>query len=80
MPRIRCHYVDCVFLDDGYCGAAAVEIDPDMGCMTYSRANDVETENEWDEEEEEAADEIDDWEDVDVDEEDDDLYLDEDEF
>lgn len=79
MPRIRCHYVDCVFLDDGYCGAAAVEIDPDMGCMTYSRANDIETEDEWDEEEEEAE-ELDDWEDVDVDEEDDDLYIDEDEF
>jgi hypothetical protein len=78
MPRIRCHYVDCVFLDDGYCGAAAVEIDPDMGCMTYSRANDVETEDEWDEEEE--LDEVDDWEEVDVDEEDDDLYLDEDEY
>ena len=78
MPRIRCHYVDCVFLDDGYCGAAAVEIDPDMGCMTYSRANDVETEDEWDKEEE--LEEVDDWEEVDVDEEDDDLYLDEDEY
>ena len=47
MPRIRCHYVDCVFLDDGYCGAAAVEVDPDMGCMTYSRADDVEVEDEF---------------------------------
>ena len=36
MPRIRCHYTDCVFLDDGYCGAAAVEFDPDTGCATYS--------------------------------------------
>jgi hypothetical protein len=70
--------VDCVFLDDGYCGAAAVEIDPDMGCMTYSRANDVETEDEWEEEDE--LEETDDWEDADVDEEDDDLYIDEDEF
>ncbi len=25
MPRIRCHYLDCVFLDEGYCGAAAIE-------------------------------------------------------
>jgi len=33
MPRIRCHYLDCVFLDDGYCSAAAIEIDPDVGCM-----------------------------------------------
>lgn len=31
MPRIKCHYADCVFLDEGYCSAAAVEIDPDQG-------------------------------------------------
>jgi len=46
MPRIKCHYVDCVFLDDGYCSAAAVEIDPDTGCATYS-PSDAATE-EWD--------------------------------
>ena len=36
MPRIRCHYLDCVFLDEGYCSAALVEVDPDTGCNTYS--------------------------------------------
>jgi len=36
MPRIRCHYTECVFLDDGSCGAAAVELDPDTGCATFS--------------------------------------------
>jgi hypothetical protein len=36
MARIRCHYADCVFLDDGYCSAAAIELDPDTGCATYS--------------------------------------------
>ncbi len=36
MPRIRCHYIDCVFVDEGYCSAAAVELDPDTGCATYS--------------------------------------------
>lgn len=35
MPRIKCHYVDCVFVDEGYCSAAAVELDPDTGCNTY---------------------------------------------
>ena len=35
MARIRCHYSDCVFLDDGFCSAAAVELDPDLGCTTY---------------------------------------------
>ena len=48
MPRIRCHYLDCVFIDDGYCGAAAIEVDPDVGCMTYSRAEDLELEDDWD--------------------------------
>lgn len=75
MPRIRCHYEDCVFLEDKYCGAAAVEIDPDSGCLTYSQVEDAEVAeaNEWDEdalaEEEEEEDlyedddEEEDWED-----------------
>ena len=75
MPRIRCHYVDCIFLDDGYCGAAAIEIDPDMGCTTYSRADDLEVEDEWDVDESE----IDEWDDVDDEEDDDERWLD-DEF
>lgn len=74
MPRIRCHYVDCVFLDDGYCSAASVEIDPDVGCMTYSRASDL-SEDEWESEE----DELEEWDNIDLDE-DDDLWLDDDDF
>ena len=71
MPRIRCHYADCVFLDEGYCSAAAVEIDPDTGCATYSPNEEAASEDEeWDEEE---------WEEEDVDEEDDELWLDEEE-
>lgn len=77
MPRIRCHYIDCVFLDDGYCGAAAIELDPDVGCMTYSRADDLEVENEWEDDEE---DEVEEWEEVEDEEEDEELWLDEDEF
>jgi len=75
MPRIRCHYIDCVFIDDGYCGAAAVEIDPDTGCMTFSRADDVESDSDWESENEE----VDEWEDMEADEEDDEIWLDEDE-
>jgi hypothetical protein len=75
MPRIRCHYSDCVFLDEGYCGAAAVELDPDTGCQTYTQADDAAVEDEWDEEEE-----MEEWEDDDE-EEDDELWIDdEDEF
>lgn len=53
MPRIRCHYSDCVFVDEGYCSAAAVELDPDTGCATYSPANASAEEDEWTVEEEE---------------------------
>lgn len=62
MPRIKCHYADCVFIDEGYCSAAAVEIDPDTGCNTYSpseeavEAWDEEEEAEWDEDELEDTD------------------------
>jgi hypothetical protein len=77
MPRIRCHYLDCILLDDGYCGAAAIELDPDVGCMTYKRSDDLEVEEEWDEEEEEDTEE---WEDMELDEEDDELWIDDEEF
>ncbi len=73
MPRIRCHYVDCIFLDEGYCSAAAVEFDADTGCATYSpneeaAADDLEEEEleEW--EEDELEDEEDLWLDEDEDE------------
>ena len=73
MPRIKCHYIDCVFLDDGYCSAAAVEIDPDTGCATYSPSDEAaeaweeEEETEWEEDEsEEEEDEL--WDDEDEDE------------
>lgn len=41
MARIRCHYADCVFLDDGFCSAGAVEIDPESGCLTYRSIGEV---------------------------------------
>lgn len=70
MPRIRCHYTDCIFLDEGYCSAAAVELDPDTGCATYS-PNEEAIEEEWEEE-------LEDWEDEELEEEED-LWLDEEE-
>jgi hypothetical protein len=65
MPRIKCHYIDCVFVDEGYCSAAAVEIDPDTGCNTYSPTEELE--EDWEEEETEWEDEEEDdmWEDED---------------
>ena len=74
MPRIKCHYIDCVFLDEGYCSAAAIELDPDTGCATYSPSDEAAAEEDWEEEEEE-------WEEDESDEEDDELWDDEeDEF
>ena len=66
MPRIRCRYEDCVFLEDGYCGAAAIELEPETGCLTYSRVEEaVEEEEDWEEEEVEDLDDDDDeaWDD-----------------
>ena len=74
MPRIKCHYIDCVFLDEGYCSAAAIELDPDTGCATYSPSDEAAVEEDWEEEEEE-------WEEDEAEDEDDELWDDEeDEF
>lgn len=82
MPRIRCHYIDCVFLDEGYCAAAAVELDPEEGCLTYSPSGEVSPEEAWDENEalEEdwevagfASESNEDWEEEEEDEEEEDL-------
>ena len=72
MPRIKCHYMDCVFLDEGYCSAAAVEIDPEVGCNTYSPSEEAAAGEDWDEEE------LDEWEEEDL-EEDEEEWSDEDE-
>lgn len=69
MARIRCHYMDCVFLDEGYCSAAQVEVDPDSGCLTYKASAEAEIDNDWDEEEEE----LDEWEEGEVEDEEDDV-------
>jgi hypothetical protein len=61
-------------LDEGYCSAAAVEIDPDTGCATYSPSEGAAVKEEWDGEESEE------WEEDDE-EEDDELWdEEEDEF
>jgi len=52
MPRIRCRYIDCIFLEEGLCGAETVEIDPDEGCLTYTELHDISLveDVEWEEE------------------------------
>jgi hypothetical protein len=77
MPRIKCHYIDCVFVDEGYCSAAAVELDPDTGCATYSATDGIakKDDDDWDEE-----DETEEWDEDEGEEEDDDWLDEEDEF
>lgn len=79
MPRIRCHYLDCVFLDDGFCGTSSVEIDPDEGCISYTQLDEVNVDKDWEEEDLEEIWEV---EDADIladdEDDDDDLWLDED--
>ena len=74
MPRIKCHYTDCVFLDEGYCSAAAVEFDPDTGCATYTTSDEAAAKEDWDEEEAEE------WEEEEDDDDDESWDEEEDEF
>ena len=55
MPKIRCHYLDCLFLDERYCTAAAIELNPDTGCQTYTPDEEAGAEN-WEDED------LDEWE------------------
>ena len=71
MPRIRCHYIDCVHLEDGFCGIVSVEIDPDEGCRTYRRLGESPDDDDWDDENIEEI-----WDD---DEDEDSLYAEDDE-
>jgi hypothetical protein len=65
-----------VFVDETYCSAAAVELDPETGCNTYSATDSVVKKDAgWDEE-----DEAEEWEEEEGDDEDDDWLDDEDEF
>lgn len=52
VPPIRCHYPDCIYLDEGFCGAVTIELEPDDGCLTYERSEETLGEDSWDEEEE----------------------------
>ncbi len=68
MPKIRCHYLDCLFLDERYCSAAAIELNPDSGCLTYRPSEDGESTS-WEDDAE-----LDDWDELGADEESEDLW------
>ena len=82
MPRIRCRYVDCIYLESGFCGTDQIDLDPELGCLTYTQEEEdvgIDKEEEW--EEEQALDEEEEeWDEEELDDEElDDEDLDEDE-
>jgi len=78
MPRIRCRYLDCVYLEDGYCSSEVVEIDPDEGCVTFTLITDANVDDDWDDEKIEDLWDVDDDDLLGDDDDDLDLWLEED--
>jgi hypothetical protein len=75
MPRIRCNYEGCIHLEGNFCTAGEIELDQELGCLTFSQVEEdeiaeveeeieaIEDEEEWEEEElEEEEEELEDWE------------------
>ena len=88
MPRIRCNYEGCIHLEGGLCTADDIDLDQELGCLTFSQVEEEEIavvddlEDEWADEEVATAEdeeEEEDWEDLDEEEDDDDDDEDEDE-
>jgi len=87
MPRIRCNYEGCIHLEGTLCTADEIELDQELGCLTFSQVEedavasvDSEVEEEWEDvaEDDEDDDEADDWDDLDEDEDEDDDWDDDD--
>jgi hypothetical protein len=80
MPRIRCNYEGCIHLEGNFCTASEIELDQELGCLTFSQVEEeeiadieeeleeIEDEEEWEEDLEEEED-LEDWEEEDEDEE-----------
>jgi hypothetical protein len=67
MARIRCHYSDCINLESKFCGADSIELDPEMGCLTYTQEEGEDIPEEEEEEEEEEIFDEEDWDELDED-------------
>jgi len=43
--------VGCIYLENGYCSAPLINIDPDEGCLTFTQLDDpFEATEDWEEE------------------------------
>jgi len=74
MPRIRCNYEGCIHLEGNLCTAGEIELDQELGCLTFSQVEEeaiigveeeeleeIEKDEAWEEEENEEED-LEDWE------------------
>jgi hypothetical protein len=87
MPRIRCNYEGCIHLEGTLCTADEIEVDQELGCLTFSQVEEdvvaavgVDVEEEWEGvvEDDDEDDEADDWDDLDEEDDDDEDDLDDD--
>jgi len=75
MPRIRCRYVDCIYLESGFCGTDQIDLDPELGCLTYTQEEEdlgIDKEEEWEEDKvlgEEEEEEEEEWDEEELEEE-----------
>ncbi len=89
MPRIRCNYEGCINLEGNFCTAAEIELDQELGCLTFSQVDEeevnvvvegvAEDEAEWEDELEEEEEEEEEWDELEDEDEDEDDWDDEDE-
>jgi hypothetical protein len=72
MPRIRCNYEGCIHLEGSFCTAGEIELDQELGCLTFSQVEEEEIAGVEEEIEEVEDTEEEEWEeDLDVDDEED---------
>jgi hypothetical protein len=74
MPRIRCNYEGCIYLEGNFCTAGEIEFDQELGCLTFSQVEEeeivgveeeleeIEEKEEWEGEDTEEEEDLEDWE------------------
>ena len=62
MPRIRCNYEGCIHLEGNFCTAGEIELDQELGCLTFSQVEEEEIADMEEEIEEIEDEELEDWE------------------
>jgi hypothetical protein len=76
MTHIICRASNCLFWEEGVCSSEEIEYEPDLGCLAYRDASDLELEDEdedafdWDADDDDLFDADDDWEEEEEDDDD----------